>query len=255
MGFGTYMDFAHMLADEAGDIACRYFKTDLRVETKADASPVSIADKEIEQAIRQRISAQFPDHGVLGEEFANDGVGRDYVWVIDPIDGTRAFLAGNPTFTTLIALCYHGVPVLGIIDQPVVMERYSGLEGKQSLLNGQPINARACSDIKNARLATTGMEYFTPEQRPRFEAVATLCGGLSLGGDAYNYAKLAAGEIDLVIEAGLKPYDAMALRPVIEGAGGIVTDWNGDALKLDSRMNVLAAGSRPIHDAARAQLS
>lgn len=255
MHFATFMDFAHMLADDAGEIARKYFRTDVVVETKADASPVSIADKEIEQRLRERIAAQFPEHGVLGEEFANDGAGRDYVWVVDPIDGTRAFLAGIPTFTTLIALCYQGVPILGIIDQPVVRERYSGLQGEASSLNGQPIHIRACDNLNSAVLGTTGMEYFSAEHKPRFEAVAAASLELRFGGDAYNYARLASGQLDLVIESGLKAYDAMALAPVVTGAGGVITAWDGTRLGLTNFSDVCVAGDARVHTQALALLA
>jgi len=254
MAFGTFMDFAHMLADEAGEIACRYFRTDVQVETKADASPVSIADKEIEQALRAKIVAQFPEHGILGEEFANAGVEREYVWVIDPIDGTRAFLAGVPTFTTLIALCYRGTPILSVIDQPVVMERYSGHEGKPSLLNGQPIHVKPCVSLASAVLATTGMKYFDASRKPRFEAVAEQVATLTLGGDAYNYVRLAAGQVDLVIESGLKPFDVMALRPIVEGAGGVITTWDGAPVTLHDYAHLCVAGDARVHRQALAIL-
>lgn len=241
------LGFAHLLADVAGETARRYFRTPVSVETKSDLSPVSLADREIEKALRARISETFPGHGILGEEMGGSDTGRDYVWVIDPIDGTRAFLAGRPLFTTLIALCFQGTPILGIIDQPILRERYVGAAGQATTLNKKPITSRDCERMAHASLATTSPAYFGAQTRRGYEALREACNDVIYGGDAYNYAQLAGGYIDIVAEAGLKPYDVMALRPVIEGAGGTITTWGGAPLTLDSFETVIAAGSARLH--------
>lgn len=241
------LGFAHLLADAAGGIARHYFRTAVPVETKHDQSPVSLADREIEKALRARIAETFPDHGILGEEMGSADIERDYVWVIDPIDGTRAFLAGRPLFTTLIALCFQGTPILGIIDQPIIGERYVGAAGQATTRNKAPISVRSCERLTHASLATTSPAYFAADERGRFEALRDACGDVIYGGDAYNYAQLASGFIDIVAESGLKPYDVMALRPIIEGAGGIVTTWNGAPLTLYDYHSVVAGGSARIH--------
>lgn len=241
------LGFAHLLADAAGTIAKRYFRSPVDVDIKADMSPVSVADRDIESALRARISETFPDHGILGEEHGSSHVGRDYVWVIDPIDGTRAFLAGRPTFTTLIALCFQGTPILGIIDQPIVGERYVGAAGQASTRNKQPIETRLCDHLSKACFATTSPAYFDAGTRRGFERIRDSVHDVIYGGDAYNYAQLASGFVDVVAEAGLKPYDVMALRPIIEGAGGHISTWEGAPLTLSHYQTVIAAGTASLH--------
>lgn len=250
-----YFTFANELADAAGAVALHYFRQPVTVDIKPDHSPVSQADREIEKMFRARVQAAFPDHGILGEEFESAYDNADYVWVIDPIDGTRAFLAGKPTFTILIALCFQGTPILGIVDQPFTHERYSGAMGENSRHNGQPIRTRRCGELKAACLATTSPDYFSAQERPKFQSVASNVREVQYGGDGYNYAQLAAGRLDLVVEAQLKPYDTLALRPIIEGAGGVITNWDGSPLTLDHCHTTLAAGDKALHAAAHAILA
>jgi inositol-phosphate phosphatase / L-galactose 1-phosphate phosphatase / histidinol-phosphatase len=249
------IDFACELADSAGEIARRYFRTPVDVTLKADASPVSIADKTIEETLLTRIGAVFPAHGILGEETGSHHISRDYTWVIDPIDGTRAFLAGRPTFTTLIALCFQGTPILGIIDQPITGERYIGAAGRPSTLHQRPLYTRTRHTLAEASFATTSPTYFGADTRSGFEQLQQACGDVIYGGDAYNYAQLSAGFIDIVAEAGLKPYDVMALRPIIEGAGGMITTWQGAAITINDYHTVIAAGNRELHQQACALLA
>lgn len=244
------MVFAHHLADVAGDIALSYFRTCVEVDIKHDDSPVTRADREIEAALRTLIHEQFADHGVMGEEFAAHQVENDFVWVLDPIDGTRAFLAGRPTFSTLIALCFKGTPILGIMDQPFIRERYSGAAGEDSLLNGQPISARDCKTMQKATIATTSPHYFSDKNTPLFEALRDSCKDVIYGGDAYNYMQLAAGYIDVVCEAELKAHDVLALRPIIEGAGGKISTWDGKPLTMKNYESVIATGDETLHDIA-----
>lgn len=244
------MVFAHHLADVAGDIALSYFRTSVDVDIKSDESPVTRADREIETVLRTLIHEQFPEHGVLGEEFAAHQAENDYVWAIDPIDGTRAFLAGRPSFSTLVALCFKSTPILGLMDQPFIKERYSGAAGEDSLLNGKQITARTCKILEKATIATTSPHYFSDHQLPIFEQLRDSCKDVIYGGDAYNYMQLAAGFIDIVCEAELKAHDVLALRPIIEGAGGKISTWDGKPLTMQDYESVIAAGSTELHQAA-----
>ncbi len=242
------ISFAHTLADQAGAIARRYYRQPYMVDYKSDKSPVTLADHEIETALREAITDRFSDaYGILGEESGASHLDAEYVWVIDPIDGTRAFIAGKPTFTTLIALCKNGVPVLGLIDQPIIGDRWVGVQGFPSTRNGQPVTTRPCDDLTLALISTTSPEYFSAIASPSFHAVRAAARDILYGCDGYAYGLLANGGVDLVIESGLKPYDYCALAPVISGAGGIITDWRGESLTLHSNGDVLACGDEALH--------
>ena len=235
---------AHRLADAAGAAIRPHFRSGLDSEAKADASPVTVADREGETAIRAILSGERPDDGVIGEEFGSENPGASRQWVLDPIDGTTAFLAGRPIFGTLIALMVDGWPVLGLIDQPIASERWIGAAGQPTLFNGKEVRARPCPELSQATIATTGPHYFTESEGAQFMALAgqTDHKRMVMGGDCYNYAMLASGHLDIVCEAGLKLHDWAALAPVVEGAGGMLTDWAGDPLNADSDGHVLALG-------------
>jgi inositol-phosphate phosphatase/L-galactose 1-phosphate phosphatase/histidinol-phosphatase len=235
---------AHRLADAARAAIAPHFRSGLDHERKADATPVTLADRAGEQAMRRILTAEVPQDGVVGEEFgASEGrSGRQ--WVLDPIDGTAAFLAGRATFGTLIALLVDGFPVLGVIDQPVLAERWLGVAGERTTLNGREVATRACPELSHAALATTGPQHFSQEEGDVFMALAQATDHkrMIMGGDCYNYAMLASGHLDIVCEAGLKLYDFAALAPVVEGAGGTLCDWNGEPLHAGSDGHVLALG-------------
>eukprot|EP00199_Chlamydomonas_sp_CCMP681_P007072 CAMPEP_0119109018 /NCGR_PEP_ID=MMETSP1180-20130426/16809_1 /TAXON_ID=3052 ORGANISM="Chlamydomonas cf sp, Strain CCMP681" /NCGR_SAMPLE_ID=MMETSP1180 /ASSEMBLY_ACC=CAM_ASM_000741 /LENGTH=298 /DNA_ID=CAMNT_0007094713 /DNA_START=231 /DNA_END=1127 /DNA_ORIENTATION=- len=266
----AYIAVAHRLADAAALVVRRYFRQPFDVETKADASPVTIADREAETAMRDLLTQLVPEHGVFGEEHGikwGSGAGSDYVWVLDPIDGTKSFITGKPLFGTLISLLYKGRPVLGIIDQPILKERWLGVEGQPSTLNGQPIRTRPCPNINLAFLYATTPHMFSGANEISFNRVRDAVRIPMYGCDCYAYGLLAAGHADLVVEADLKPYDYMALVPIIKGAGGIVTDWTGqelcwlpspgddaEAMKSSWPGEVLAAGDATCHAAALALL-
>jgi inositol-phosphate phosphatase / L-galactose 1-phosphate phosphatase / histidinol-phosphatase len=235
------------LADAARPIVRRYFRTPVAIDDKADASPVTIADRETEAAMRALIGATFPDHGILGEEMGRENTGAEWVWVLDPIDGTKAFITGKPCFGTLIALAHRGRPVLGLIDQAITDERWMGVAGQPSTLNGKPVAVRACPDLPHAYAYTTGPDYFDATTRPAWDRIAQRVKLSRYGADCYAYALLATGFVDLVVEANLKPYDFSALVPVIEGAGGLVTDWRGQPLTIASDGRVCAAGDPRVH--------
>ena len=245
---------AHLMADSAGDILRHYFRTPVVIDSKDDASPVTRADREAEAAMRKLIEGHFPEHGIVGEEHGNLRPGAEYQWVLDPIDGTRGFIGGYPLFTTLIALLHKNVPVLGIINQPISMERWASVKGEQSLLNFKAVSVRDCRELGKAVLATTSVDYFTAPQAEKFTGLRKCCANTILGGDAYAYAMLASGNIDVVVDAGTKPYDFCALVPVVEGAGGMITDWQGKPLGLTSDGTVLAAATAELHAQALAKL-
>ena len=242
------IDLAHRLADAAGAAIRPWFRRLDAVEVKADQSPVTVADREAEAAMRRLLDAEAPGDGVVGEEYgAKPGVtGRE--WVLDPIDGTRSFTVGRAIFGTLVALVEDGWPVLGVIDQPITRERWVGVAGRATTFNGVPARTRACRELAGAALATTSPHLFDEADVPRFlRLVGAVSGdaprqGPVYGGDCYNYALLASGHLDLVCESGLKLHDFAALVPVVEGAGGRMCDWTGEPLTAASAGDVLAVG-------------
>jgi histidinol phosphatase-like enzyme (inositol monophosphatase family) len=250
LDLGGFEALAHRLADRAGEVQRRYFRTPVAVETKADESPVTVADREAEAAMRELIRASFPDHGILGEEHGGDRLDAEFVWVLDPIDGTKSFVTGRPLFGTLVALAHAGRPVLGVIDQSILRERWVGRAGSPTTWNGQPARARPCPALGDAVFLTTSPDAFA--LAPDREAFARVRDRVRLplyGGDCYSYGQVALGFADLVVETGLQAYDFMALAPVIEGAGGRLTDWAGRPVGLESDGRVVAAGDARVHAA------
>jgi len=237
--------FAEILAAAARRIALRHFRRPLEVEWKADESPVTIADREIETELRRLIRDRFPGHGVLGEEFAAQP-GDGCMWVVDPIDGTQSFICGVPLFGTLIALLHDATPVLGVIDVPALDERWLGCAGAVTRCNGTMVRTSGCADLAQARIYTTSPDAFDSEAWQRYDALSRRAAIRRFGGDCYNYGLLASGHCELVIEAGLRPYDYLALVPVIEGAGGQISDWNGRPLGLGSDGLVVAAANSTL---------
>lgn len=232
------------LADTAGAAIRPHFRSGISAERKGDATPVTLADRDAENAMRRILRAEAPDDSIIGEEFAAEAGNSGRSWVLDPIDGTTSFLAGRPIFGTLIALVVEGWPVLGVIDQPILGERWIGASGRPTLLNGKQVRTRPCRALAEASLATTGPHYFDDHDGGHFMGLAAKTDHrrMIMGGDCYNYALLASGHIDLVCEAGLKLHDWAALVPVVEGAGGTMSDWNGDPLHAGSSGHVLALG-------------
>ena len=235
---------AHRLADAARAEIRPLFRTGLAAEAKEDASPVTLADRNAEEAMRRILVAEAAQDGVHGEEFGVTEGRSGRQWVLDPVDGTTAFLAGRATFGTLIALLVEGFPVLGLIDQPILGERWLGVTGRPTLFNGAPARTRPCPALARASLATTGPHYFDEHQGQVFMTLAAQTDHkrMIMGGDCYNYAMLASGHLDIVCEAGLKLHDFAALVPVVEGAGGTMCDWNGEPLHAGSEGHVLALG-------------
>ena len=231
-------------ADAAAAALLPHFRSGIAAERKDDARPVSLADRAAEEAMRRILAAEAPRDTVIGEELGASAGSSGRSWVLDPIDGTTSFLAGRPIFGTLIALVVDGWPVLGIIDQPVLKERWIGATGQPTTLNGKPVRTRACRELAEATLATTGPHYFDDHQGQHFMALAARTDHprMIMGGDCYNYALLASGHVDIVCEANLKAHDWAALVPVVEGAGGTMADWNGEPLHMGSDGHVIALG-------------
>jgi histidinol phosphatase-like enzyme (inositol monophosphatase family) len=244
MNLDADLALALRLADAAGEAIRPHFRSGVTSERKGDASPVTIADRSAEEAMRRILKAEVPRDTVIGEEFGSTAGSSGRSWVLDPIDGTCSFLVGRPIFGTLIALVIEGWPVLGIIDQPILGERWVGATGRPTLFNGKPAKTRACRELADATLATTGPHYFDDHDGAHFMGLAAKTDHkrMVMGGDCYNYALLASGHIDVVCEAGLKLHDWAALVPVVEGAGGTMCDWNGDPLHAGSTGHVLALG-------------
>ncbi|TRW14692.1 histidinol-phosphatase [Glacieibacterium frigidum] len=247
------LELAHALADAAGEAIRPYFRARFDIETKADASPVTAADRAAEAAMRALIEAHRPGDGVIGEEYGDDRPDAAQVWVLDPVDGTRAFIAGRPLFGTLIALMDLGTPVLGVIDQCIARDRWVGT-GEGTTLNGAPARVRSCPDMARAYLATTSPHAFPADDFATFERLRGRARDTLYGGDCHNYGLLASGHLDLVVEAGLKTFDWAALVPVVTGAGGRMTDWTGAPLRLGAEGRVIAAGDPALIEPAVAAL-
>ncbi|MCZ8325551.1 MAG: inositol monophosphatase family protein [Sphingomonadaceae bacterium] len=244
MNLAADIAIAHRLADAARAAILPHYRNGVASERKGDATPVTLADRAAEEAMRRILKAECPRDAVHGEEFGTENGSSGRTWVLDPIDGTTSFLVGRPIFGTLIALVVDGWPVLGVIDQPVLGERWIGATGQPTTLNGREVRTRPCRTLAEATLATTGPHYFNDHDGGHFMGLAAKTDHrrMVMGGDCYNYALLASGHIDLVCEAGLKLHDYAALVPVVEGAGGTMCDWNGEPLHAASPGHVLAIG-------------
>ena len=235
---------ANRLADAAGEAIRPLFRGQWTQERKPDASYVTEADQAAEAAMRAIIESEWPDDGIIGEEYGNRNPAAARQWVLDPIDGTTSFIAGRPIFGTLIALMEGGWPILGVIDQPVLRERWVGRVGNGTTFNGAPARAAPCPDLADAVLGTTSPHQFAGEQVDAFMGLAKAVAERKIvyGGDCYNYGLVASGHLDVVCEAGLKLHDFAALVPVVEGAGGTMCDWQGEPLNAHSTGEVLALG-------------
>ena len=239
---------AERLVDASGAVVRRYFRSRLAVIDKADLSPVTVADREAESIIRTIIESRRPDDGIIGEEYGHKNLDAEYIWVIDPIDGTKAFMTGRPTFGTLVGLLCRGRPILGIIDQPVLGDRWVGAAGRGTTFNGVATKVRTCSGLAAATLSATTPDMFSSaEEVEAFKRIATTAKLTLYGGDCYAYGLLASGFQDLIIEASLNLYDFAALAPVILGAGGQMSDWQGQALDIHSDGRVVAACDARLH--------
>ena len=245
-----YLTLAHSLADAAGTVVRKYFRKAYAVDVKADATPVTQADRESEQSMREILEAAQPDHGIFGEEFGSVRTGADYAWYLDPIDGTKAFIAGVPVFGTLIGLAYRGRPVLGVIDQAISGERWIGGAGHPSTLNGDRIQSRNGTGLAQAVLFTTSPDAYENADLEALDRLRNAIGLMRYGADCYAFGLVAAGQADLAIECGVDDYDYCALVPIVESAGGVMTNWEGAPVTLGTDTRVIAAGEAALHRAA-----
>lgn len=246
------IDLMHRLGDAAAAVVTKYFRTGFHIEGKSDASPVTIADREAELAIRAILENERPGDGIHGEEFGSEAGSTGWLWVLDPIDGTKAFATGRPLFGTLIGLVHEGEAVAGLLDQPINKERWIGARGHGTQLNGNIVKCRPCKDIKSANVSTTGPDMFDFEDYLKLYTYLKEDTGFTLyGGDCYSYGQLAGGWLDGVVESYMKLHDYAALIPIVENAGGIITNWMGNPLPLEpsfESQEVIATGDRPLHD-------
>ena len=245
--------FTERLASASGETILPFFRTSLSVENKASGGfdPVTEADRAAEAVMRRLIEQNFPKHGIIGEEFGSDRADAEYVWVLDPIDGTKSFISGFPIWGTLIALLHHGTPVFGMMSQPFIGERFSGDSQSavyRGALGSRDLKVRRCAALNEATLFTTSPLLINETSRGAFAKVEAQARLSRYGGDCYSYCMLAAGHIDVVIETDLKPYDIAALIPIVTGAGGVITTWEGEPAQNGGR--ILAAGDARVHEAA-----
>ena len=253
----TAIDFAafvDQLATASGDAILPFFRTSLGVEDKGSAmgfDPVTAADRAAENTMRALIKRNFPEHGIVGEEYGNERTHAEYVWVLDPIDGTKSFISGLPIWGSLIGLMRNGAPVFGMMHQPFIGERFTGDTGSaryRGPAGERKLNVRRCASLSEVTLYTTTPLMFGEAERSAFNSVEEKVRLSRYGGDCYAYCMLAAGHVDLVVEAGLNSYDIAALVPIVRGAGGIVTTWDGKPAHNGG--NIIAAGDPRVHEAA-----
>ena len=239
--------FAASLADASRPIALRHWRQTRTFERKQDESPVTVADREIERTLRRMIEDRYPEHGIAGEEFGQARTGARYVWSLDPIDGTRAFVSGSPLFGTLVALLRDGEPVVGIIDIPVLDERWVGSTDEPATLNGRAVRTRRPRALGDAIMGSTSPLMFSETDDTTLKPVRDRIGMQIFGGDCYLYGLLALGTIDLVIEAGLGDFDYLAGTALVHAAGGTMTGWRGEPLGIGTTDRIVAAGDPAVH--------
>ena len=230
------------LARAAGVVIARHYRTRIDVETKPDDSPVTIADRDAETAIRTILASERPNDGIIGEEFGAERTDAEFVWVLDPIDGTRAFITGRPTFGTLIACTHGGRPIFGMIYQPITQDLWVGAQGHPTRHNGEVAKTRPCPALSSAWLSTTTPDVMTGTLAAGYSALRDAARETYYGGDCFAYGLLASGFVDVVVDTTMQLYDYAALVPVVEGAGGVVTDWSGQTLTGTTDVDVLAVG-------------
>ncbi len=236
--------------DVSGALIREYNRKPFQIEVKGDGSPVTSVDPAVEDQMREIIAAEHPDHGILGEERKAYAPDSEFVRVIDPIDGTLAFIAGIPVFGTLLALLHNGIPVLGIIDMPMTGERWIGVDGLQTTRNGKPVHSRPCADLAMALMSTSNPDYYDRTNAPALERLKKATRFAIYGGSCMFYAQIAAGRVDICIDVQFKIYDYLALIPVVQGAGGVFTNWEGRAAGLHSGSQYIAAGDPRAHEQA-----
>ena len=245
-----FADFMHYAADEAAKVTLNYFRKTIPVDDKADKSPVTQADREIEQVLRALIKHHYPDHGIIGEEFGNERTDAEYVWCLDPIDGTKSFITGRPLFGTIIGLLHDGKPVVGIIDQAFTKERWFGIADKIATYNDKRVRVAPPRNLAASRLYTGSINMFEGDN---FEGYLRLCRAAKLtqyACDCYAYGLLAMGWADVLVEQCLKIFDVAGAAPIITGAGGFISDWQGNPITIDFQGEAVAASTRELAEEA-----
>jgi histidinol phosphatase-like enzyme (inositol monophosphatase family) len=250
-----FVAFAEGLADASREILLAVASQVPEVGIKSDVSLVTATDRAVEARLREMIEARFPEHGVLGEELGQRDVDAEFVWVLDPIDGTAPFVAGLPVYGTLIGLAHGGRPVLGVIDHPATDDRWLGVVGEGTRRNGARQRTRACANLETAFATNSSPDFLAPEEKERFERLRASVRYMQYGGSCYAYGLLASGRTDIALDAGFDIFDVLAVAAVIEAAGGIVTDWDGSAIDLSWQGRVVAAGDPRRHGDALALLA
>lgn len=234
------------MADEAARVTLASFRKPFDVEVKSDESPVTQTDRAAERKLREIVTEHRSGDGIYGEEYGHSKTKTGYTWVFDPIDGTKQFAGGRPTFVTLIALCYEGWPVMSIMDQPVLEERWMGVSDRCTVFNGRIVTTRKCPELKNARTGITSPRNFSSYETLPVIHDATQF--IAWGGHAYGFGQLACGWLDIVLEKHFGPFDTLPVVPIVRGAGGVITDWRGGPPNLESKDKVAAAGDPALHE-------
>jgi histidinol phosphatase-like enzyme (inositol monophosphatase family) len=242
-----HVDFAVQLADASRKVMVERLARPPDIEIKPDSSYVTDTDKAIERELRALIAKAYPGHGILGEEYGPENTEAEHVWALDPIDGTAAWVAGLPVFGTLIALLHRGTPVVGIIDHLVTNDRWIGAAGRPSTRNGAVIHTRQCASLGRAMLSASNPDFFNAEEKPRFERLRAATQWRIYGGSCFSYGLLASGRIDIAIDTGLSIHDYAPYVPILAGAGGVITDWSGAPVTVDTGRQILAAGDPARH--------
>lgn len=240
------LETARQIAAAASCVAMQHFRHPLDIASKSDNTPVTVADQETEQAIRTALSLAFPGETIFGEEFGQTGTQLD-MWIVDPIDGTRSFITGLPLFGILLGYLAHGLPQLGVINMPALGELYAGARGTGATLNGAPIAVSGCRDLSSARLFLNEADRIAVDAPPQFARLVTAGALRRLGADCYPHALVASGHADAVVDYGLQPYDYLPVAAVVEAAGGVMTDWQGQPLSMTSDGRTLTAATPELH--------
>ena len=242
-----FVNFAETLADASRAMLVEVARLSFTGDMKSDGSPVTAVDQAVEARLREMIAEAHPDHGIVGEEHGEANPDSEFVWALDPIDGTLPFLAGIPVYGTLIALLRGGVPVIGVIDMPATGERWVGATGSPTLRNGEAVRVRPCEDLSQAMMSTSNIDFYDIDDLPVLERLKAATRLTVYGGSCMAYAQIASGRIDVGIDVAFDVFDYLALAPVIEGAGGVATDWQGQPLTLVSGDRIIAAGDTRVH--------
>ena len=242
-----FIKVANKCADESGKIIRKHFRKKIKIDVKKDNSPYTIADIKAEEIIRKIIKKELPNCGFVGEETGSFNSKNEYCFVVDPIDGTKSFITGKPSFGTLIGLLKNNKPFLGVLNQPILNERWVGLHGVETKYNNKKVNVRKSKKLKGSKMYATSPMMFKGKNERIYRNVREKVGECNFGADCYSHGLMSLGFVDIILEANLKPWDFIASASIISGAGGKITDWEGNSLNLDSDGRILATGSADTH--------